>query len=55
LSIRTGGGGGYGQPDARERDLVASDLADGYITEAAARDLYGYRPLSVPSPRSGEG
>jgi N-methylhydantoinase B len=42
LQIVTGGGGGYGDPHLREPELVAEDLLDGYITEGAARDLYGY-------------
>ncbi|HZQ49844.1 MAG TPA: hydantoinase B/oxoprolinase family protein [Candidatus Dormibacteraeota bacterium] len=43
LRAMTGGGGGYGPPRDRERDLVASDLADGYISAAAALEAYGYR------------
>ncbi len=40
--MTTGGGGGYGDPKERERELIESDLADGYISEAAAREEYGY-------------
>ncbi len=37
------GGGGFGDPKARDRQAVLDDLADGYITaEAAARD-YGVK------------
>src|SRR5262249_32021305 len=32
---------GYGDPKARDRDAIASDLRDDYITLAAARDDYG--------------
>lgn len=42
LRAVTGGGGGYGQPRERESELVASDLADGYISRAAASAIYGY-------------
>jgi N-methylhydantoinase B len=35
------GGGGYGDPKARDPDAVASDLRDEYITPAAARTHYG--------------
>jgi len=44
LRAITGGGGGYGPPRERERALVEDDLADGYVSDAAARDLYGYTP-----------
>lgn len=41
LTLLYAGGGGYGDPKTRDRDLVRSDLANGYISaEAAARD-YG--------------
>ena len=35
------GGAGYGPAAARDRDLVKRDLARGYISAAAARDIYG--------------
>lgn len=35
------GGGGYGDPKTRDRDAVQADIADGYISQAAARQLYG--------------
>jgi N-methylhydantoinase B len=37
----TGGGGGYGDPKCRDRDRVRSDLRRGYISTAAAREVYG--------------
>ena len=43
LRAVTGGGGGYGPPLERERALVEADLADGYVSAAAAAELYGYR------------
>lgn len=42
IRVTTGGGGGYGDPRERERELVEADLAAGFISEAAARELYGY-------------
>lgn len=42
IRVTTGGGGGYGDPWERERELVEADLAAGFISEAAARELYGY-------------
>jgi N-methylhydantoinase B len=44
VRLVTGTGGGHGDPLEREAHLVASDLADGFITEREARELYGYRP-----------
>jgi N-methylhydantoinase B len=42
MIVRTGGGGGFGDPALRSRDAVRNDLARGYITpDAAARD-YGF-------------
>lgn len=38
---RTAGGGGWGDPLAREPERVAEDVADGKVTPAAARARYG--------------
>lgn len=41
VQLETGGGGGYGPPSERARELVERDVLRGYVTkEAAARD-YG--------------
>lgn len=40
VSIRAGGGGGYGDPADREIDAVHRDLGAGLITEDRARALY---------------
>jgi N-methylhydantoinase B len=41
VELRTGGGGGFGEPLERDPELVRTDLVDGYVTlEAAERD-YG--------------
>ncbi len=43
MIVRTGGGGGFGDPGERPRDVVLRDIACGYVTpEAAARD-YGFQ------------
>ncbi|GES49167.1 5-oxoprolinase [Rhizobium sp. NBRC 114257] len=42
VRIITGGGGGWGDPGAREREQVRRDVEDGYITSEMARSLYGY-------------
>ena len=39
--ISSGGGGGYGDPHKRTRDRIDADIRAGYISEAAAREIYG--------------
>jgi N-methylhydantoinase B len=39
--VRTGGGGGWGDPLERVAALVAADAAEGLISRRAARELYG--------------
>jgi N-methylhydantoinase B len=39
--VRTGGGGGWGDPLERDPALVAEDVGEGLISPAAARKLYG--------------
>ena len=39
--IETAGGGGYGEPAARDRADVRRDVAEGYVTRAAAVKDYG--------------
>ena len=41
LMVRSGGGGGFGNPRERPRDIVEHDLAQGYISPESARDDYG--------------
>ena len=44
VTFGTAGGGGYGDPRDRARELIEADLRLGYVSpEAALRD-YGYRP-----------
>lgn len=43
VHLQSAGGGGYGDPRARDPVLVAEDLRDGYVTEAGAETAYGYR------------
>lgn len=40
ISIRTGGGGGWGSPLERDPAAVLRDVLDGYVTVEAARDEY---------------
>jgi N-methylhydantoinase B len=44
LVLRLPGGGGYGHPRRRARELVTADLAAGYITRRSAVSVYGLRP-----------
>jgi N-methylhydantoinase B len=41
ISIRTGGGGGYGDPFERDPEAVRRDVIDGYVSIEAARGEYG--------------
>lgn len=41
VSVRTPGGGGIGDPRARDPERVAEDLANGCISAATARRVYG--------------
>jgi N-methylhydantoinase B len=41
VEVRTGGGGGFGNPLEREPGHVARDVLDGYVSSAAAKDQYG--------------
>ncbi|WP_027285579.1 hydantoinase B/oxoprolinase family protein [Rubritepida flocculans] len=42
LVLKLPGGGGYGDPRARDPALVARDVANGLVSEEAARRLYGW-------------
>jgi N-methylhydantoinase B len=39
--VRGMGGGGYGDPRQRDPALVAADVADGLVSIARAREVYG--------------
>jgi len=41
--MEVGGGGGYGPPEQRPRDMVRHDLEAGYISAAAAAARYGLK------------
>lgn len=42
IQVRTGNGGGYGNPKNRDKQRLAYDLKNGYIQEDEARNIYGY-------------
>ena len=41
VSYRLSGAGGYGDPRERDPDAVRDDVADGYVSKAAAAETYG--------------
>lgn len=41
LMVETPGGGGWGDPERRERRRVEADLREGYISRKAAVEIYG--------------
>ena len=41
MLIDSAGGGGYGAPAERERELVLADVRAGFVTTDSARSLYG--------------
>jgi len=41
LYVRSDGGGGYGDPLARDPELVATDVSEGNISNQIALDIYG--------------
>lgn len=47
ISVRTPGGGGFGDPKERDPALVAADLRDGYVSVEAACSTYGLDPAMV--------
>src|SRR5258706_11934856 len=40
ITIRAGGGGGFGPPTERDPEKVAHDVRQGYVSREAARELY---------------
>ena len=42
MRIVEAGGAGYGDPKARAPAAIAEDVAQGYVTGAAAREIYGW-------------
>ena len=41
ILLKSAGGGGFGDPHERDRDALARDVAEGRISQNAARTLYG--------------
>src|SRR5712691_538719 len=51
LTFGTAGGGGWGDPQRRDRAAIAQDVASGYVSPEAAHRDYGYEP---PHERAAE-
>jgi N-methylhydantoinase B len=49
LRVRTPGGGGHGDPRLRDRDAVRSDVANGYLDQDQADEIYG---TTTPAERT---
>lgn len=47
IRIRTGSGGGYGDPKMRDRGAIEADLKNEFLTLGRARDVYGYDDLGM--------
>jgi N-methylhydantoinase B len=47
------GGGGYGDPRDRERDLIRKDVEEGLVSVSRAREVYGYVSQPAPVPNAG--
>ena len=41
IRIRTGNGGGYGDPCKRDPAAILSDIKNGYLSVQRAREVYG--------------
>ena len=41
FAVRSGGGGGFGNPRKRPAETVADDVRQGYVSVDSARDDYG--------------
>lgn len=52
--LRSAGGGGYGDPLDRPPEQVAADVAEGFVSPAAAQDIYGVAadPAATPALRA---
>ncbi|MGY6710159.1 MAG: hydantoinase B/oxoprolinase family protein [Rhizobiaceae bacterium] len=42
IRIHTGAGGGAGDPTKRDKEAIAEDIRNGFITAERAREVYGY-------------
>ena len=40
--LESAGGGGFGDPKKRERERIKRDIAEGYVSEKATKEKYGF-------------
>lgn len=52
VRVRTGNGGGYGEPKRRAPERVVADVIRGYTTRANALSIYGVAESMLPDPSS---
>lgn len=52
VRLVTPGGGGWGDPRERDRELVAEDLREGFISPEAAKEHYGFSDADVAAALS---
>nr|WP_232075615.1 hydantoinase B/oxoprolinase family protein [Phytohabitans suffuscus] len=45
VTLLTAGGGGHGDPGGRDPEAVREDVAEGYVSPEAAREVYGVRDV----------
>lgn len=43
IRVRTGSGGGYGNPAERAREAVIDDVKSGYVSAEVAEKIYGVK------------
>lgn len=55
ISHRTSGGGGYGDPTTRKRELVRADVLNGYVSHEAAIEHYGWDGVWTECEQHDEG
>jgi N-methylhydantoinase B/oxoprolinase/acetone carboxylase alpha subunit len=46
VRLETSGGGGFGSPRMRARELIERDIRHGYVSGDAAAAVYGYEPAA---------
>ncbi len=52
VEVKTPGGGGWGDPQRRDRERVARDVRRGYISAEVAARTYGYTYTEVNAATS---
>ena len=43
VTLQSAGGGGFGDPKSRKKELIISDIKNGYISEENAKKAYGFK------------